>query len=623
MRHIAPDLWQPHDIELEPEANAAIRDVDHCIVIVAGPGSGKTELLAQKACFLLETGICASPYRILAVSFKRDAARNLKERVILRSGQELASRFDSLTFDAFSKGLLDRFRGALPTLFQPSPNYSINFSIQNRYYMRDLLNQLPPSEGLTMAEVQQIQESNFEIRYLCGELLPPTGIKGDDIGHRAARALWHYLLHRQNPPQVSFPMISRMADLLLRTNPHLLAALRQTYPFVFLDEFQDTTSLQYALTHTCFSGTTAKLTAVGDPKQRIMVWAGALDGIFLKFQKDFKALQRRLQSNFRSAPRLVGMQHAIVMALEDRDAIPSISKATVDTEGEGSVIEFSDHEREAQYLAERIAYWISYEGLSPRDICIITRQKVEEYTKVLIQALANCGVQGRVESKLQDLLAEPVTTIILCMLRLLVEPRCADAWLKTVETMVHIRGSDTDEAERDVQNDLSDFIETTRAKGLDHLINKAHIRALVDQIVAFIGRDGILSIYPQYEQGNYLDDLLNEIICHLSSYREQPDWSTTLDHFEGKTSVPIITIHKSKGLEYHTVIFIGLEDSALWGFKKNPREETCAFFVAFSRAKQRVLFTVCQTRLTPQTIDDIRPLYQLLDEAGVERKMIA
>ena len=197
MRHISPDLWQPHDIELEPEADAAVRDVNNCTIIVAGPGSGKTELLAQKACFLLETGACASPYRILAVSLKRDAARNLKERVILRSGQESASRFDSLTFDAFSKGLLDRFRGALPTLFQPSPNYSINFSIQNRYYMRDLLNQLPPSEGLTMAEVQQIQESNFEIRYLCGKPLLTTGIRGDDINHRAARALWHYLLHDQ------------------------------------------------------------------------------------------------------------------------------------------------------------------------------------------------------------------------------------------------------------------------------------------------------------------------------------------------------------------------------------------------------------------------------------------
>ena len=70
-----------------------------------------------------------------------------------------------------------------------------------------------------MAEVQQIQESNFEIRYLCGELLPPTGIKGDDIDHRAARALWRYLLHDQNPSQVSFLMISRMARFVVAYQP--------------------------------------------------------------------------------------------------------------------------------------------------------------------------------------------------------------------------------------------------------------------------------------------------------------------------------------------------------------------------------------------------------------------
>ena len=624
MRHGTPALWKPHDIDLESAAEDAVRDVTQCTVIVAGPGSGKTELLAQKACFLLETATCPAPYRILAVSFKRDAARNLKDRVILRSGRELASRFDSLTFDAFSKALLDRFLGALPPLFRPSPDYQIDFSIQRARDMRELLDQLPPRERLTTAETQQIRERDFESRFLCGTPLPETGIEGSGIGHRAARALWHYLLHDQNPSRVSFPMISRMVDLLLRTNPHLLAALRQTYRFVFLDEFQDTTSLQYALTRTCFLGSAANLTAVGDGKQRIMAWAGALDGIFATFQNDFAAVQRRLLFNFRSAPRLVAMQHAIVMALEGRDVVPSVSRATTDAEGECSVLSFLDHEKEAKYLAERVSHWINHDGLAPRDIRILTRLRVEQYTGVLVQALAERGVQGRVESELQDLLAEPITTIVLNMLRLLVERRCAVAWEEVLETLVRIRGSDTDEAERSVQDDLSTFLSVTRAPGLDELTDKAQVRGLVEQVVAFIGRDAIATIYPQYEQGSYLDDLLRGIASHLSSYREQHDWSAALDDFEGKTSLPIMTIHKSKGLEYHTIVFIGLEDSALWGFQQNPQEETCAFFVAFSRAKQRVLFSVCQTRpgrfgIEQQTTDNIEPLYQLLDEAGVDR----
>jgi DNA helicase II / ATP-dependent DNA helicase PcrA len=624
MQRVTPALWRPHDIELEPAADDAVRDVTQCTVIVAGPGSGKTELLAQKACFLLETHTCPWPHRILAVSFKRDAARNLKDRVILRSGRKLASRFDSLTFDAFSKGLFDRFRAALPAVFRPSADYRIDFGIQRARDMRDLLEQLPPREGLTTAEIQQIQERTFENRYLCGVPLDAAGIQGTQIGHRAARALWGYLLHEQAPSRVSFPMISRLVDLLLRTNPHLLAALRQTYRFVFLDEFQDTTSLQYALTRTCFLGTSANLTAVGDGKQRIMAWAGALDGIFAAFQEDFAAVQRRLLYNFRSAPRLVEMQHAIVMALEGRDVARSVSRADSGTDGECFVLSFPDHEREANYLAERVANWITNDGLAPRDICILTRQRVEQYTEVLVQALAEQGIQGRVESELQDLLAEPITTLVIHLLRLLVQRRCAVAWEEIVEMLVRVRGSDTDEAERSMYGEIRGFLEETRGLDLGNATDENDVRSLVERIVAFVGRDALASIYPQYEQGEYLGELLVAITTHLVKYRAGRGWVEALDHFEGKTSVPIMTIHKSKGLEYHTIIFVGLEDSALWGFARNPAEETCAFFVAFSRAKQRVLFSLCQTRpgrfgIEQQTTDSIEPLYQLLDEAGVER----
>ena len=94
-------------------------------LVFAGPGAGKTELLAQRACFLLQTSTCPPPYRILAISFKREAAENLRARVILRCGRELAARFDSMTFDAFGKDLVDRFRLALPPDLRPSPDYEI------------------------------------------------------------------------------------------------------------------------------------------------------------------------------------------------------------------------------------------------------------------------------------------------------------------------------------------------------------------------------------------------------------------------------------------------------------------------------------------------------------------
>lgn len=113
------------------------------------------------------------------------------------------------------------------------------------------------------------------------------------------------------------------------------------------------------------------------------------------------------------------------------------------------------------------------------------------------------------------------------------------------------------------------------------------------------------------------------------SVQRESTWMAALDDLVGLHAVPVMTIHKSKGLEYHTVIFLGLEDSAFWAFASQEHEDTCAFFVAFSRAKMRVLFTFCSQRTTspmhqnrPQATKSIRPLYEILRAAGVKMRRI-
>src|ERR1700675_482464 len=114
MARIPPEDWRPRGIEdLEPQAWRALRQAGWPGV-VAGPGAGKTEFLAQRAVYLLETALCPPPYRVLAISFKSDAADNLAARVRQRCPPALAGRFVSLTFDAFTKSLVDRFTTAIP-----------------------------------------------------------------------------------------------------------------------------------------------------------------------------------------------------------------------------------------------------------------------------------------------------------------------------------------------------------------------------------------------------------------------------------------------------------------------------------------------------------------------------
>lgn len=118
--------WKPIGVTaLEDDADVAVHAGESRLVI-AGPGAGKTELLAQRAAYLLQTGRCSDPQRILALSFKRDAARNLAERVRRRIGPTLAARLDSFTFDAFAKGMVDRFRNAIPEAWRPTSDYALD-----------------------------------------------------------------------------------------------------------------------------------------------------------------------------------------------------------------------------------------------------------------------------------------------------------------------------------------------------------------------------------------------------------------------------------------------------------------------------------------------------------------
>ena len=99
------------------------------------------------------------------------------------------------------------------------------------------------------------------------------------------------------------------------------------------------------------------------------------------------------------------------------------------------------------------------------------------------------------------------------------------------------------------------------------------------------------------------------------------DWDRAIENFCGEHSIPIMTIHKSKGLEYAAVYFVGLEDSAFWNFKNQPDEDRCAFFVALSRAKESVSFTFCKRRTgmkyPNQQHNAINEFFDLLQQPSV------
>lgn len=609
---VAPEYWRPHDVvELEPAADNVVRSSQNCLVM-AGPGAGKTELLAQRACFLLETGACRNPKRILALSFKRDAAKNLRERVEKRCGEH-ANRFDSMTIDAFGKSLVDRFRCGIPPEWRPKSGYEVMVNLPNINNIREWFISTPPPGNGRKYQFETMENDKLKAGFemsVYGYQLPYDD--SSIVPHRKyyGEMWWKERLQcSSDQPSLMFPMLNRLAAYMLRCNPLLKRALTETYSHVFLDEFQDTTSSQYDLIQTAFIESDCILTAVGDSKQRIMLWAGAMRNIFELFANDFGADKKSLVRNYRSATELVLIQQAIASSIDSGS--PFVESARSSSSGGVSYIaEFRSPEQEANYIADIIQDGISDNQLNPRSFCILARQSPGRMTSILKERLFERGIKLRDESELQDLLAEPICNFVLPVLRLATCVRDSEAWDMLNQGLTLIDHIDPLDEVHETQNEAADIVRCVRQH-----IDSSDFR--IDELPSFIanriGADRLRGVYRQYSNATFMNGRLALMGKYLAESRAKTLYGA-IDDFLGTDVVPAMTVHKSKGLEFHTVIFLGLEDSQLWNFSNQTDEEKCGFFVAFSRAISRVIFTYSDVRddrfgRRPQTRETIRSLY--------------
>jgi len=603
--------WCPMDgLTLEDNALASIKEEKNTL-IVAGPGAGKTELLAQKACYLFQTNICSSPRKILAISFKTDAASNLKKRVQARCGDISRDRFISLTYDAFAKGLLDRFINSLPDAYRPDPSYLVNDQecVKKAFEESGFIN----TRGLSPGRLNLF----FEAQLASVKL--PILTSNTGINERA----WLLLIKGNEfiKPCLTFKMITCMAEYIIRTNPYIKKALLLTYSHVFLDEFQDTTSSQYQLVKTCFMETSSVLTAVGDNKQRIMIWAGALETAFNDYCRDFIAVDRALLMNHRSAPRLVELQKMMYGLLKDESKEIYCSPKWNESDGIIRLYKFKDAQQEAELIADDILN-LTAEGIASNDICILCKQLPEKYTFEIIDKLSAAGIKARVETEYQDLLKEPLTILILNTLSLLLPYRNPDSWEQVMLFFDSIYNQQMDSPDflLEKQKSLYRFLDLCKVS-ISNCLDIEMFENFIDSILLFFETEKIKSLSPVYSQGEYFENTKGKIVKLFWSEYEITnfDLDNSISNFIGINSIPIMTIHKSKGLEYEAVYFIGLEDSAFWNFRNQPMEDRCAFFVALSRAKKNISFTFSETRKVGfnnnQSHRNINEFYNLLEES--------
>lgn len=624
MTRTTPNGWCPSGIpSLEPAAWAALRHAKSAVV-VAGPGTGKTEFLAQRAAYLLQTGLCASPCRILAISSKKDAAQNLAERVAKRCSAEQAARLTSMTFDAFTKGLLDRFIATVPASWRPTRPYEV-FIPKAAYYKAFIERVLRNTGANWQSEVAAVKAEHLEPRHVGGWRLPlqhhvpVSGIESVIV------SWWRELMPDGQPSKLTFVMINRLAELIVRHNAHVASALRMTYPFVFLDEFQDATYAQYDFLLTAFQHSNTVLTAVGDRKQSIMRWAGACEDSFERCVADFGATIYSLTINHRSSKELVRIQQVVARALDSESAEVESNRDSSAFGNAAEIWTFSKASNEGAW----IACWINEErksrSLQPRDFAILVKQKAEVYDNLIGPSFTKQGLRIRNEAKqigrttLQDLLADDLARAASSIVRLAVQARAPSAWQLARRMMFALRdvGGRDDAEARQVEDELARFVRDLGTVLRTQGPTDVTATAIARNVLTFLDLASVRRAFPQYAQGDDLEIVSDAFVQHLAgSALQAKSWLEVIDVFDGVGQVPLMTVHKSKGLEYDTIIFVGLDDDAWWAHRPGDTEGLSTFFVALSRAKERVIFTYSGGGRV-----NVRDLYDLLKSAGVrERK---
>ncbi len=437
------------------------------------------------------------------------------------------------------------------------------------------------------------------------------------------QAYWEHQYEHFAEVLLTFPMMNRLVKYVLEVNPEIIQALRMTYDAVFLDEFQDTTSAQFSLLKTCFEGAGARLTAVGDDKQKIMGWAGAMDRAFDVFTETFDARRISLLSNWRSHEDLVRIQH-VVAAQIDPEVEQALARANRQVDGEVAAIwDFEDREAEVRQIARWVRVEVEAGRVAPQDVAILIRMKANDVENELGPALAAEGLilrnlDRRVgEIAIQDLLTEELFATLFPLLRLAASGRNPAAWTDSQERLRILFGlSDADDAALGrLQSESGAFIRELRTYMEDHQPAEATAVEVLNRALAYVGRDRLVGTFASYLRPADFDRVFQGFLILLTeSTAGQAQWHDVLDRFEGLGQVPLMTIHKSKGLEFHTMIFFGLDNRTWWSLKKDGGEEMNTFFVALTRAQQRAFFSFCRERGRA-----FPWLEELLEPVGVRR----
>lgn len=600
---------------LTPAQREAVEHVDGPLLILAGPGSGKTRVVTQRIAHLLAQGIPAR--QILALTFTNKAAEEMRSRVAaLAPGQPVWTS----TFHKFCARLLRRHA----SLVGLDENFTIYDTSDSGRALKLCLEKLDFDP--THYTPERLAHA---ISWAKNNLVTPESYEGRASGPLQTVVREIYPRYQQQllaANAVDFDDLLLHVATLLRENPELRANYDSSLRYVLVDEYQDTNLAQYAIVR-ALSIDHPNLSVTGDPDQSIYGWRGANVRNILEFEHDYPDVRVvRLEQNYRSTKRILRVAHELIAHNRRRK-----EKALFTENDEGApvrLVTYSTQRDEAEAIAARIAADLRAGQRRARDFAVFYR--VNALSRALEHALREHGIPYQMVNGLEFYQRKEIKDV-LAYLQLLNNPRNEVAFLRVINTPPRGISKTTISrlAEHADRYGHSLFDAAREAGLIEALPKKAatsvarfiamydHLQSLamqpVEEILGHLLKE---SGYQDFLQGSELEEdqerLANvqELLTAarefderhpddggLEAFLEEVCLANDTDAWEGEDDrVTLMTLHASKGLEFPVVFIIALEEGLIPHERSMQQddeleEERRLLFVGITRARQELLLS--------------------------------
>ena len=618
--------------ELNPEQKKAVECIQGPMLIVAGAGSGKTRVLTSRIAYLIQQGI--PPERILALTFTKKAAGEMKERIALMVGERQARRLWMGTFHS----VFIRFLREFSEVIGFPPTFTIYDTTDSISCIKTCIRQLNLDD-----KVYKPKEVLSRISKAKNDLVTPTPYMQGAGGYRDAdnhskKPEIHriYALYCQLCRQagvMDFDDILLYMNILFKRSEEALRAIAGRFSHIMVDEYQDTNMAQYLILKKLAAGH-QNLCVVGDDSQSIYGFRGAQIQNILNFQKDFPSARLfRLERNYRSTKTIVNAANSLIAHNEGR-----IPKNCVSMGEDGEKIHivhpFND-DNEAETIATSILSRIREDNCQYEDFAILYRTNSQ--SRVLETKLRKWNIPFRVfGTQFYDRME---VKDVVSYFKAIVNPGDNEAIKRIVNKPTRGIGDTSvaawERAAASLGKPLYEtaFIDDLETYGLKNAaIQKIRafctmLKSYVDQVKVSPALDianGIIhdsGLYMFYKSdsssegetrmknveevfsdiASKQEDKRNEMnseeqrdsTLYLSEYLEDIALLSAIDNGDEEdisNKVSLMTIHTAKGLEFRHVYVSGMEENIFpaGGWMLTPQdleEERRLFYVAMTRAK--------------------------------------